>query len=186
MGHLCWVSASISSVTKHTPVMPTCASYKHVGCSSNTSSDALCICACPQAAFSAAVNAFLAPSLGDVASNTSWLHQSHNGPVLCLPSATALLEGGDALRDFFQTTLDKDPNMVFPTAAWGQIRTSNIIYRAPEVASELSFNWYASDYGNCSALCGGGLQTRQVACMDSLSNPAAESSCPQPAPTTSR
>lgn len=151
----------------------------------NSASGAIA-CHYMQAAYSAAVNSFLAPTMGDVVSNTTFLHQEHVGTTLCLPSATALLEGGDVLRDFFQATLDKDPNMVFPTAAWGTIRTSNIIYRAPEKQSELTFNWFASDYGNCSALCGGGEQSRQVACMDSRNNPAAESSCPQPPPATTR
>lgn len=119
-------------------------------------------------------------------SNTTILDQSYSGTVLCLPSATAILAGGDTLREFFQSTLDKDPNMVFPTAAWGTIRTTNIVYRAPERNSELTYYWFASDYGDCSALCGGGQQTRQLACMDSRGTPAADSDCPQPTPASTR
>ncbi|KAF8062687.1 Papln [Scenedesmus sp. PABB004] len=139
-----------------------------------------------RAAFSAAVNDFLAPAPGAAVSATAVLTQALSGSGLWLPAATALLGGDAALLDYLAATLAGDPNLVFPTATWGSVRCTNIRVAAPATPAALAYAWSVGDYGNCSALCGGGRQARRVACLDSLGNDAQPSACAPPAPPASR
>lgn len=137
-------------------------------------------------ALSAAVNAFLAPAPDAVVSNTSVLAQALAPGGLWLPCATALLGGDASLQDFLATTLEGDPNLVFPTAAWGAVRTSNIKVAQRAQPGGVTYAWLAGDYGNCSQLCGGGWQAREVACVDSLGNAAPTPACTAPEPPANR
>lgn len=47
-------------------------------------------------------------------------------------------------------------------------------------------DWALSDWGACSALCGGGVQTRTVSCVDRSSNAVDASLCPKLQPTNTR
>eukprot|EP00879_Flechtneria_rotunda_P014149 GHRR01014781.1.p1 GENE.GHRR01014781.1~~GHRR01014781.1.p1 ORF type:complete len:598 (+),score=179.22 GHRR01014781.1:1483-3276(+) len=137
-------------------------------------------------AFSAAVNAFLAPSPSVIVSNTSIIIQARAGSDLWFPCATAQLAGDANLHDFLASTLQGDPNLVFPTAAWGTVRTVNVKVVMPSTPEAVTYSWSVGDYGNCSALCGGGQQTRLVVCLDSVGNAADSTLCPSPMPASSR
>jgi hypothetical protein len=75
---------------------------------------------------------------------------------------------------------------VFPTGSWGTVRTVAVKSAMPANPSSTVYSWFVGDYGNCSALCGGGQQRRTVTCLDNLSNAAPASLCPQPAPANNR
>ncbi|KAF6252354.1 hypothetical protein COO60DRAFT_1644127 [Scenedesmus sp. NREL 46B-D3] len=128
-----------------------------------------------QAAFSAVVNAFLAPSPDIIVSNTSVITQAVAGSGL--RRVPAQLPGG---------TLQGDPNLVFPTATWGSVRTVNIKEALPTALATVVYNWKVGDYGDCSKLCGGGVQARRVQCLDNYGNEADTSSCPQATPAHER
>ena len=121
-----------------------------------------------QTGFSSAVNDFLAHVRGAAVSNTTVLDQAaaDNG-ALRLAAGTTFLSGDAALREYLSLTLQDDPNLIFPTATWGEIVTSDVRLVLPATPASLSFGWAVGNYGNCSRLCGGGQQTRRVVCMDS-------------------
>lgn len=139
-----------------------------------------------QAALSAAVNAFLAPTPGAAVTNTTIIAQAVADSGLWLPCATAFLAVDGSLQDFLAATLQSDPNLVFPTATWGSVRTTNVKTAQPALSDSIAFAWSVGEYSNCSVLCGGGTQTRAVACQDSLGNPADASLCGGAAPPSSR
>lgn len=82
--------------------------------------------------------------------------------------------------------LQGDPNLVFPTGSWGSVRTTNIKMAVPSTPASVTYAWSVGDYGNCSALCGGGQQRRTVSCLDSFGNTAPAYACQQPAPPSNR
>ncbi|MFO0738222.1 MAG: thrombospondin type-1 domain-containing protein [Labilithrix sp.] len=49
-----------------------------------------------------------------------------------------------------------------------------------------TYSWSAGAYSTCSALCGGGTQTRTVTCVDNLSTPVSSILCTDPAPPTTQ
>ncbi|MCO5114315.1 MAG: hypothetical protein M9899_09070 [Bdellovibrionaceae bacterium] len=49
-------------------------------------------------------------------------------------------------------------------------------------ACESTYTWYTGDWGNCSKTCGGGIQTRTVACLRDNGTFAAESYCSSAGP----
>lgn len=146
----------------------------------------VCVYVYMQLAFSAAVNAFLAASPNQVVTNTTVIAQALASNGLWLPCSTALFTTDASLQNFLADTLQSDPNLVFPTAAWGPVRTTNIKVVQPVMSGSLVYGWVAGDYSNCSTMCGGGSQTRQVGCMDNLGNPAEPMMCAAPAPANNR
>lgn len=140
-----------------------------------------------QLALSTAVNAFLAPSPNVVITNTTVITQGMASSGLWLPCATVFFTADSgSLQDFLANTLQSDPNLILPTATWGSVRTTNIKAAQPAAPASISYNWVVGDYTNCSVMCGGGSQQRQVACLDNYGNAADPTMCPQPAPQSSR
>jgi hypothetical protein len=66
------------------------------------------------------------------------------------------------------------------------LRTTNIKVAQPAVLTSISYNWVIGEYTNCSVMCGGGTQQRQVSCLDNYGNPADPSMCSAPTPASSR
>jgi hypothetical protein len=73
-----------------------------------------------------------------------------------------------------------------PTSRWGSVRTSNIQIVQPAAPASMAYTWRLGEFGGCNVLCGGGIQLRPVACMDSYHNPVDFSMCPSPQPADSR
>lgn len=146
---------------------------------------------CLQLSLSTAVNAFLAPSPTAVISNTTVITQAQAGGGLWLPCATIFYAAASAsLQDYLAATLQSDPNLILPTAIWGSVRTANIKIAQPAAPANIVYTWVVGDYTNCSKLCndgdGGGIQQRQVSCLDNYGNSADHSLCTPPAPVSSR
>lgn len=140
-----------------------------------------------QVALSAAINTFLAPSPNVVITNTTVITQALAGSGLWVPCATAfLLSGSYQLQDFFVNTLLTDPNLILPTATWGSVRTTNTKIAQPVAPASINYIWRTGEYSDCSVMCGGGTQQREVSCWDSYGNPADASMCSSPAPSISR
>lgn len=140
-----------------------------------------------QVAFSAAINAFLAPSSGAVITNTTVITQALASNGLWLPCATVFYTADSAvLQDYLSTTLQSDPNLILPTAKWGSLRTTNIKIAQPAVLASVSYTWVIGEYTNCSVMCGGGTQQRQVSCLDNYGNAADPSMCSMPVPASNR
>jgi hypothetical protein len=145
------------------------------------------VCRHTQVAFSAAINAFLAPAPGSITTNTSVLALAAADSGLWVPAATAILTAdASALQDFLAGTLQSDPNLVLPTGMWGALRTTNVRVVQPSLANSVRHAWNVGEYSNCSALCGGGSQMRSVTCLDSFGNAADASMCGGAAPPSAR
>ena len=93
---------------------------------------------------------------------------------------------GDGPRDLLVATLLSDANYILPSAAWGVARALNVREALPRTPVPATYAWRAGEYGDCSALCGGGWQTRSVSCESSLGGAAPPALCPQPAPPGNR
>lgn len=140
-----------------------------------------------QVAFSSAINAFLAPSASSVITNTTIITQALASSGLWLPCATAFFTADSAtLQDYLATTLQSDPNLILPTATWGSVRTANIKVAQPAAPASITYIWNVGEYTNCSVMCGGGVQQRQVSCLDNYANVADPSMCTPPMPASSR
>jgi hypothetical protein len=140
-----------------------------------------------QVAFSAAINSFITTGPGDVITNTTVLAQLMTSNGLWMPCATVFFpKHTTVLQQYLADTLTSDPNLVLPTSRWGSVRTSNIQIVQPAAPSSIAYTWRLGEFGGCNVLCGGGLQLRPVACMDSYHNPVDFSMCPRPQPAGSR
>jgi hypothetical protein len=71
-------------------------------------------------------------------------------------------------------------------SVWGVMSASNVKEVMPSSSSTIEFEWNMGDYSNCSVLCGGGQQFREVHCKDNFGNYVQEGSCPQPPPPATR
>jgi hypothetical protein len=82
--------------------------------------------------------------------------------------------------------LQADLNLVYPAAVWGPMQAVNI-KNAVATAPARAFNWRRGDYSECSVLCGGGFQYRNVSCYDDSSgNIAPAANCLATMPDTNR
>jgi hypothetical protein len=118
------------------------------------------------------------------------LDQAFGSEGLWLPCATAfyLQQGSNtALMAYLADVLRADPNLILPTAKWGgAVRVTNINIVLPPNPASIVYRWELGEFSACSNMCGGGAQTRMVACMDNFNNPAEHSSCPRPEPPVTR
>jgi len=80
----------------------------------------------------------------------------------------------------------QDSALFLPTELWGIVHLLGAQLIQPSDPASASFTWTLGDYSDCSALCGGGQQSRDVTCTDTRNNPVPAGLCPQPAPATVR
>jgi hypothetical protein len=101
----------------------------------------------------------LAPSAAEAAAQAAVLAVQPAAAGVWVPTAVAVAGDADGgLRALLAATLRSDANYVFPSAAWGVVKAVNVREALPTTPEPVAYRWVVGEYGECSALCGGGLQ----------------------------